>query len=464
MPQNDEKSLWNSVGSTGNLSRRFIAGANAKVTLSDLVQGTCLAGGAEPLRGRSVLIATKDQVTAALALVELDGIARRLVLYPGDLTLEHAPFLAASVPVDAIVSDRIAAEDCLAVETRVTCGLKIETANPDRSARYRTEWILLTSGTTGRPKMVAHTLSSLAGAINEGGTPDPIVWGTFYDIRRYGGLQIFLRAMLTGGSLVLPGPDEPTVEFMIRAAALGVTHISGTPSHWRRALMSPSAQNIDPRYVRLSGEIVDQPILDHLRSLYPQAKIVHAFASTEAGVAFDVRDGVAGFPASLVEQSNDGVEMKVEDGSLRIRSPRISASYIGQEGSGLSDPDGFIDTGDMLERRGDRFYFVGRRDGVINVGGLKVHPEEVESVINRHPDVQMSLVRARRSSLTGALVVADVVPRTGPERPRELEREILQLCREELAQHKVPVAIHFVSSLHVAATGKLVRQPCEMSS
>ena len=122
---------------------------------------------------------------------------------------------------------------------------------------------------------------------------------------------------------------ESTAEFLIRAGAHGVTHISGTPSHWRRALMSPAARRIAPRYVRLSGEIADQSILDHLRSFYPQADVAHAFASTEAGVAFDVRDGLAGFPASLHRTDSDGVEMKVEDGSLRIRSSRTAASYIG---------------------------------------------------------------------------------------------------------------------------------------
>jgi len=464
MPRNDLKSLWDAI-SAGKLSSRFVAGHHATVALSDLAAASCLLGGSEQLRDRSVLIATKDQVTAALALIELDGIARRLILYPHDLPIEHIRFIVASARVDAIVSDRMSPEDSGAVGTLISCGFPVQPAQCDRTPGCATEWVLLTSGTTGRPKMVAHTLSSLAGAIDVSAPQaHPVVWSTFYDIRRYGGLQIFLRAMLSGGSLVLPGAAEPAADFLIRAAALGVTHISGTPSHWRRALMSQSAQQIDPQYVRLSGEIVDQPILDHLRSFYPRAKIVHAFASTEAGVAFDVRDGLAGFPASVLERTGDSVEMKIEEGSLRIRSPRTSAGYIGHQSGGLTDPDGFIDTGDMLERRGDRYYFVGRRDGIINVGGLKVHPEEVESVINRHPEVRMSLVRARRSPLTGALVVADVVPKTAPERLSDLEAEILRLCREGLAQHKVPVAIRFVSNLQVAETGKLVRQPCVMSS
>ena len=75
----------------------------------------------------------------------------------------------------------------------------------------KTEWILLTSGTTGLPKLVVHTLASLAGAIKQGNAAaSPVVWSTFYDIRRYGGLQIFLRAVLTGTSLVLSSAEEST--------------------------------------------------------------------------------------------------------------------------------------------------------------------------------------------------------------------------------------------------------------
>jgi acyl-coenzyme A synthetase/AMP-(fatty) acid ligase len=410
-----------------------------------------------------VLVATTDQLTAALALIELDGIARRLILYPPDLPLEHVAYVMASASVDAIVSDKAAPEiDSADVGAHIMCSPNIEPADCDRNAGGQTEWVLLTSGTTGRPKMVVHTLSSLAGAIEERVTPaSPVVWSTFYDIRRYGGLQIFLRSLLTKASLVLSNAQESTADFLIRAGAHKVTHISGTPSHWRRALMSPSARRIEPQYVRLSGEIADQSILDHLRSLYPQAIVAHALASTEAGVAFEVRDGLAGFPTSLTEQRSGGVEMKIEDGSLRIRSSRTAASYIGEEDKRLADADGFVDTGDMLELRDERYYFVGRRDGVINVGGMKVHPEEVEAVINRHPHVRMSLVRTRKNPITGALVVADVVLKIEPDSTSEpvgkLEDEILQLCRQALPRHKIPAAIHFVGALALAATGKMVR-------
>jgi acyl-coenzyme A synthetase/AMP-(fatty) acid ligase len=318
---------------------------------------------------------------------------------------------------------------------------------------------MFTSGTTGAPKMVVHTLAGLTGAIGRNAAHDgPVVWGTFYDIRRYGGLQIFLRAIIDGGSLVLSDAKEAVGDHLIRLGRLGVTHISGTPSHWRRAIMSPAARAIAPHYVRLSGEIADQAILDHLAAVFAQARIGHAFASTEAGVGFDVNDGLAGFPAGLVGRLPSGVDLKVEHGTLRIRSGRTALRYLGG-GEALADGDGFVDTGDMVELRDGRWHFVGRRNGVINVGGLKVHPEEVEGVINRHPRVRMSLVRARRSPITGALVVADVVLREDAAGgTAEVEQEILRLCRDGLARHKVPSAIRVVPALAVATSGKLARR------
>jgi acyl-CoA synthetase (AMP-forming)/AMP-acid ligase II len=464
MPRGDWGSLWQSVSAAGRLSERALWGAEASVAASELVGGSSLGGRVDELRGRSVLVATVDQLTAALALIELDGVARRLVLCPPDVPRAHLSFVLTTAAVDAVVADRATLEaGAPSVGTIVTASPRIAPAGARPSGGCQTEWVLLTSGTTGAPKMVVHTMASLAGAIagTSAGTT-PAVWSTFYDIRRYGGLQIFLRALLGGGSLVLSSAQESTGDFLIRAAAHGVTHISGTPSHWRRALMSPSAHRIAPQYVRLSGEVVDQAILDHLRAAYPQARIAHAFASTEAGVAFDVGDGRAGFPADLLGQRDGDVAMKVEDGSLRIRSARAAARYLGSADGPLTDRDGFVDTGDMVELRGDRYYFVGRRGGVINVGGLKVHPEEVEAVINRHPQVRMALVRTRKSPITGALVVADVVVKAAPDtangRVTTLEHEILELCRELLPRHKVPAAINFVPALAVAATGKMARR------
>ena len=462
MSKSNELSLWSSLSTSGR-QRSFCSG-DASITLDHLIGGSTLGGRLEELRGRSVLIATKEQLSAALALIELDGIARRVVLCPPDLPREHFPFVISTAGVDAVVSDRDASEVAAAdVQCFVQAEAKIARVDCDRRASIQTEWILFTSGTTGLPKLVSHTRSSLTGPIESGRMPvEGVVWSTFYDIRRYGGLQIFLRALIQGGSLVLSKAQEPIEDFLARAAAEGVTHISGTPSHWRRSLMS-SVDKFAPRYIRLSGEIVDQAILDRLRIAYPEATIVHAFASTEAGVAFEVRDGLAGFPAKLVGQPSVDVGIKIENGTLRIRSSRTAAHYLGSSSAMLTDHDGFIDTRDLVELRGDRYYFVGRLDGVINVGGLKVHPEEIETVINRHPSVLMSLVKARKNPITGALVTAQVVvkPRAewsvGEASEDALKVDILDSCRAALAPYKVPATIRFVPCLEVSDSGKLAR-------
>jgi acyl-CoA synthetase (AMP-forming)/AMP-acid ligase II len=167
-----------------------------------------------------------------------------------------------------------------------------------------------------------------------------------------------------------------------------------------------------------------------------------------------------GCPSDAIGHNRD-MEMKVEDGTLKVRSSGTAFRYLGKKAPALKDAEGFVDTGDALELRGGRYYFVGRRDGIINVGGFKVHPEEIEAVINRHPEVSMSLVKAKKNPITGALVIADVVLKSRLQSVDNiahiLRRDILQFCREELAQYKVPAAINFVPALTIAQTGKLIR-------
>ena len=126
----------------------------------------------------------------------------------------------------------------------------------------------------------------------------------------------------------LLGTGESVGSLLTRFGAAGITHISGTPSHWRKVLMSSEGGRIDPDHVRLSGEIADDAVLGALRALYPRARIEHAYASTEAGVVFAVDDGRAGFPASWLD-SDGAVQMRVVDGSLRVRSDRCAIRFLG---------------------------------------------------------------------------------------------------------------------------------------
>jgi len=446
-------SIWDSLAAPGGTVPGALLSVGTAVALNDLAAASALSAPLEALRGRSVLVASHDQLPAALALIELDGIARRLVIAPPDVPLHHLEQVAKTAGIEIVIADGERAAASLA-PVLVRIGAP-RPAAVDRRGRGSTEWILLTSGTTGVPKLVLHTLDTLAGALPRApALPDATVWSTFYDIRRYGGMQIFLRAVLGGAPLVLSQAEEPARDFLARAGAANITHISGTPSHWRKALMSGAAHSIVPRYVRLSGEIADQAVLDGLIAAYPNATVAHAFASTEAGVGFDVTDGFAGFPATLLQTGP--TQLKVEHGTLRVRSPRNAIRYLGTADP-LVGEDGFVDTDDMVELRGGRYYFTGRRGGIINVGGQKVHPEEVEAVINSDPRVRMSLVRARRNPITGAVVVADVVLADAAGGGERLKAELIDACRRTLPSHKVPAMLRFVPSLELTPAGKLVR-------
>ncbi len=442
-------------------SAASLFGRHQTVRLSDM--GRALDA---DFSGANVLLRTSNQLFAALGLIELDGVAARIVIAPPDINPEHLSAIVDRAGIETVVSN----DPALAIEGVNFARLHLPRPGAVVPSSCKSEWVLFTSGTTGIPKMVAHSLEALTGAIQPA-TAQDIVWGTFYDTRRYGGLQILLRALLGHASLILSDADEGAGDFLERLGRHGVTHLTGTPSHWRRALMSPANAAIHPRYVRLSGEIADQAILDNLKARFPGVPVGHAYASTEAGVGFEVTDGLEGFPASTVGRPGP-VELKVVDGLLHVRSPRTASRYVGSADA-LMD-DGWVNTGDMVELRSigevgsgsvptsdptesDRYHFTGRVGGIINVGGLKINPEEVEAVINRHPGVRASRVSGRKNPFTGAVVVAEVVLTDPANDNASFKEAIMEACRQTLPPHKVPAMLRFVPALELTAGGKLSR-------
>lgn len=451
MPQRRPNTLSEALKQAQGLEQSFLSDGVQRQTLQQLLKA------ADGWAGRSVMIAVATQFEAARVLICLDGVANRLLLLPPDVKAEHYISMVRDASIDTIICSDAAPFAGLGVEVVVLGNALPRMAQKWNTRKRSTEWLMLTSGTTGQPKIAVHTFAALTGAIAPVISAQRPSWATFYDIRRYGGLQIFLRAMLAGGSLTLSRPDELVIDHLKRLAAEGVTHVSGTPTHWRRALMSDAASLFTPKAVRLSGEIADQPILDALKAAFPNAAIGHAYASTEAGVGFEVTDGLEGFPASYLEEAPGGVELRIVDGSLRIKSSRMASEYAGRPDLALVSADGMVDTGDIVEVRNGRCFFVGRRGGIINVGGLKVHPEEVESVINRHSAVQQSRVRARKSPVIGSIVVADLVLLPDAINVEQVKTEIFGLCRANLPMHKIPAILSIVPVIEVTAGGKVAR-------
>ena len=180
-------------------------------------RGSIFGGRLEEFRGRSVLIASTDQLTAALALLELDGMARRLILYPPDLPWEQRVSSRPgrkwmrSFPIIRLgksMGDGLARVSSAARSSKPPPAIGPRSIRPNGSSSLPAQ----RDGRRWSSHIGESDRSNPAVAV----ASTPIVWSTFYDIRRYGGLQVLLRAILGRASLVLSGAGETTADFLRR--------------------------------------------------------------------------------------------------------------------------------------------------------------------------------------------------------------------------------------------------------
>lgn len=377
-------------------------------------------------KNRTVSLGDMKPTELLIAMMALDGIANRIVFLPENISPEHLNEIQSSFNVDF---------DWNGDFSNSHTQLNLE--------KVSTEWILPTSGTTGLPKFAKHTLESLTRTARGGKKNSDYVWGCLYSFKRFAGIQVFLQALVSKSRLLVnDGSGLPGyVRFM---ADSGCNSLSGTPTIWRKMLMMPEFEEIDLRQITLGGEIADQAILSALRNKFPAARIVHIYASTEIGVGFSVKDGLAGFPRTYLTKNPYGFGMRVDgDGHLLIRKP---------------DSADWLDTEDLVRIDGERIYFLGRSNGSINVGGNKVFPEEVESTIRRIDYVVDARVYGIKNSIMGNLVSADVQLSGSAIIGSETKKNILEYCRSNLDSYKVPMQIKFVDSFEMSSSGKISRQ------
>ena len=410
------------------------------------------------MHGRSVVMQVSSLANALRAFAQLDGVARQIILASPSISVETALELGQRAGCDLLLTDIAATTEVpepfglvhLPLASRE--GSDREAAEADED----TAWLLTTSGTTGVPRLVSHSLNSLTRTTKVDFRRGEVTrWGLLYDYTRYAGLQVVLQSLLSGATLIAPGSNDPLDRQVAELVDGNCTHLSATPTLWRKILMAPNAGDLNLKQITLGGEIADQRILESLRKLFPDARVTHIYASTEAGVGFSVSDGREGFPAAYLEEPPAGIELQVRDGRLFVRNSSVRPTYVGS-GESFVDQDAFVDTGDLVELRDDRFFFLGRENGTINVGGNKVHPEEVERVLLDHPSVVQARVYPRSNPLTGALVAADAVLQSD-ESPDEARRSILGHCRTNLQRYQVPVSIRIVKDLKLNASGKITR-------
>lgn len=418
--------------------------------------------------GKKIAVLSSDNFSLAILLLYLDGCASQILIFPFDFSGELINSFLNKTATDFILTNKknnnlsLDCKQYIFKASNTPVGLEIETELPGFSdlenKKYETRWILATSGTTGTPKLINHSLCSLTRTTKRNLLKGKnIKWGMLYGLTRFAGLQVFLQSILGGSTFIFVDVENSVDNILEKLALEGCTSLSATPTMWKKILMTDSYRSLKLRHITLGGEIVDKFVLSSLSASFPSTRIVHIYASTEAGVGFSVDDKKEGFPTQYLSEGYlHNALLKVKNGKLFIKPMKLNDSFK-DKNSVLYDDDGYIDTGDLVKVTKDRCYFLGRENGSINVGGNKVQPEEIENVLLGYPGVVLASVEGKPSPITGSLVQATIVLRKPVEDIKKFKKDLKSYCREHLENYKVPAFIHIKDSLDVNTNGKVKR-------
>jgi acyl-CoA synthetase (AMP-forming)/AMP-acid ligase II len=403
-----------------------------------------------------------DYATLASAIAKLEAeldAARPLGIVARAKRVESLVVIAAAcgrqhVPVAFLAEDARDLIGELQDWVPLDDSLALPEASPSQPRRefesVPSQVVVATSGTSGPPKLVEHSWDSLLAAARLAEQWHGLGWLLVYDATRWAGLQVWLQAVLTAGRVVVPASRDPDVV----VKAIGEEQVSilpATPTLLRRLLTSAdraALTGLKIDRITLGGEAADAQLLEQAKELFPGAKITHVYATTELGEVFRVTDGKAGFPAEwLSKPLPGGVRISMRrDGELLVQLSRDTAE---------------VGTGDLVERKGSRFEFTGRRGDVIVVGGAKVYPKRVEELLRGVPGVADARVHGMPSAITGELVAAEIVvsePLPEPSTADQVRAAALAVCRERLEPHAVPRVLDIVKKLVTTPAGKIPRR------
>ena len=307
----------------------------------------------------------------------------------------------------------------------------------------QSEITIFTSGTTGQPKKVVHSISTLTRAVRLGAHYAGQIWAYAYNPTHMAGLQVFFQAFENQNTLVnLFGKTRDVVYQQI--VDKQITHISATPTFYR--LLLPFEKSYDSVVrVTLGGEKSDQHLYDAIHQIFPQAKINNVYASTEAGSLFAAKGDCFQIPETIRDK------FKVVDDELLIHRSLLGSS------DSFKFTEDFYHSGDLIEwvdKESGLFRFKSRKNELINVGGYKVNPGEVEDAIMAMDGVRQALVYGKANSILGNVLCADVQLEEGITLT---ELDIKKQLASQLQDFKIPRRIKFVEVMSLTRTGKLKR-------
>ena len=309
----------------------------------------------------------------------------------------------------------------------------------DFRARHVPGLIVFTSGSTGQPKGILHDIERV---MHKFVTERP-GWRTilFLMMDHFGGFNTLLATFAYGGTgLCVP---ERTPEAVCRVIQQGrATLLPTTPTFLNLLLASGVQAGFDLTSVKLityGTEVMPEATLQKVQTAFPSAEVKQTYGLSELGVLRSKSESGA---SVWVKIGGEGFEVKVVDGLLWVRSEANMVGYLNAPSP--FDAEGWMCTGDRVEVKGEYVRFLGRQSEMINVGGQKVFPVEVETVLLQADNIREATVFGVKHPLMGQVVQARVSLHH-PEDPRALSERLRRFCLERLARYKMPTRFIIVN-------------------
>ena len=315
----------------------------------------------------------------------------------------------------------------------------------------RSGLILFSSGSTGEPKAMIHDLDTLVESY-QGKKLKSISILVFLMFDHIGGLNTLLSALSIGSLIVLPENRSPNhIASLIQKSRVHVLPTS--PTFLNLMLMEKVNEKYDLSSLRIityGTETMPNSLLQKLKKVFSKARLIQTFGTSETGII----QTQSRSSESLEIKLDD--EYKVVDGELWLRSKTQIIGYLNASMSSFTD-DGWFQTGDLVEKKENGYIqIIGRHKEIINVGGLKVLPIEVESTLLELDIVADCMVYAEENVIIGQIVVADIVLSDSIS-PKDAKAMIKTFCQNRLDKYKIPVKIHFLEKTNFNERFKKLR-------
>lgn len=313
--------------------------------------------------------------------------------------------------------------------------------------------ILFSSGSTGKPKAMVHDLNNLL-EIYKDKKSKKLKFLIFLMFDHIGGLNTLLNGLSKGATLVIPEQREPDyIASLIEKYKINLLPTS--PTFLRLLLVSESYKRYNLsslKIVTYGTEPMTENLLKRLRKVFAHTRFLQTFGTSETGIAMTLSKSSQSLYMKI---EDDNIQWKVVDGELWLKGKAQILGYLNY-GNPFRD-DGWFPTGDLVELAEDGYIkIVGRKKEIINVGGQKVLPSEVENTILELEEVNDVTVYGEHNPLIGEIVVAEIAINDDIDKDM-LSNKIRLHCKEKLERYKWPVRIKIVNNSGYATQFKKKR-------